>query len=86
MRLTLNDGSVIENVSCGASDGLLWLWPSGPMTMEELFEIANDPSKTAHMVWEYDGGTETFDGYTDLRVLQKDIEGDVSASLKRVVE
>lgn len=63
--LTLNDGSVIENVRCLEVDNKLFLYCSG-MDMRTGFDTFIDPGKTERMVWNSSGEEFIYTGYTTL--------------------
>ena len=62
-RITLNDGTVIDNGSAGLSSGFLWLYLPG-YTIQQAAAVAFDPTKTAIIVFEYGEMSDTYNGYT----------------------
>ena len=62
-RLTLNDGTIIDNGSAGLSSGFLWLYLPG-YTIQQAAAIAFDNNKTAVIVFDYGDMSDTYEGYT----------------------
>lgn len=84
--LKLNDETVLDAGSCGTgttSEATLWLEIIGK-SLAECAAIFSMPQKTAHMVWDYAVGTETFDGYTDLFTLTALNDDRVRIGLRKV--
>ena len=79
-RLILNDGTTIEDGSCGYSDRRLWCWISG-YTMQEAAAIFFDTNKTTKIVYQYGDMSDEYDGFTVLTHLMIDDDGQVSACL-----
>lgn len=81
-RLILNDGTTIENGTAGYSEGLLWLWLSG-YTMQQAAILFFDPTKTAHIVFQYGDMQDEYTGFTDCRTLTIDADGQVSVCMAK---
>lgn len=81
-RLILNDVITIENGTAGASDGLLWCWFTG-YTMQEAAVIFFEPENTRKIVFQYGEMEDTYEGYTDCRVLSQDADGRISVCMAR---
>lgn len=79
-RLILKDGTIIENGSCGYSDGRLWCWFHG-FTMAQAAQVFCDHEKTDHILYEYGEMTAEYAGFTDCRSLIVDNDGQISACL-----
>lgn len=71
--ITLNDGTVIENNNLSVITDVLFVYVRHPeLTMEELFLLFCDESKTVKITAEDDEKTEVYNGYTDLYFMNKD--------------
>lgn len=81
-RLIFDDGTTIENGSCGYSSGSLWCWVHG-FTMPEAAQIFFDPSKTGKIVYEYGEMSDEYEGFVNCTNLFIDGDGQVSACLVR---
>lgn len=81
-RLIFDDGTTIENGSCGYSNGSLWCWITG-FTMPQAAAIFFDPSKTDKITYEYGAMTDEYEGFTNCTNLFIDNDGQVSACLVR---
>lgn len=81
-RLILADGTVLEDGECGCSGGMLWCWIRGT-TLREAAEIFLDAGKTARIVFEYGGMSDTYEGFTECAALTADEDGSVTAGLRR---
>lgn len=81
-RLILNDGTIIENASCGFADGFLWLWFPN-FTMQEAISILFDANKTMRIVFEYGEMSDEYTGFTNCVSVNINAENTVSACLQR---
>lgn len=82
----LADGTIL-NANCGfdGSDGV-WIWmrdaddPDNNMT--SMFSMFTNPEKTATIISHIRGKAQTFEGYTQLTILQLDYNGLVHVYMK----
>ena len=81
-RLIFDDGTAIENGSCGYSGGCLWCWITG-YTMQQAAAIFFDSQKTQKIVYEYGEMSDTYENFTNCTNLFIDNDGQVSACMKR---
>lgn len=81
-KITLSDGTEIENGRAGYADGFLWIKCTG-MTMRNAALLFTDAENTATIVFQYGVETETFEGFTTCRVISQDTESFVSVCLER---
>lgn len=79
-RLILKDGTIIEDGSCGYSDGRLWCWIHG-FTMAQAAQLFFDHEKTDHILYEYGEMKADYTGFTECRNLNIDNDGQISACL-----
>ena len=83
-KLTLNDGTELENSSAILS-GDLFLYVRGE-SMRDAFDLLIDPENTAVIVYTQNNGTETtYEGYTKLRAVSDEDNGLITAVLRREV-
>ena len=74
MRLIMNNGSVYENGSAGASGNTLWLTIPG-ITMQDAAQIAFDENKTKKIVHQYGNEESVYTGFTRCtRLMDEDIQ------------
>ena len=69
-KLTLADGTELENSSCGFAGRNLWCWIGGK-TMAECFAIFSDPEKTKEINIEYYEKSIIYKGFTDFVQIRK---------------
>lgn len=81
-RLILNSNITIENGTAGCSDGSLWLYFAG-YTLQEAATMLFDPANTASIVFQYGEMEDTYEGYTNIRILSVDTDGNISVCLKK---
>ena len=81
-RLIFDDGTTIENGSCGYSSGSLWCWVHG-FTMQEAAQIFFDPAKTRQITYEYGEMSDVYENFTNCVSLLIDNDGQISACLIR---
>ena len=82
MNIELNDGTIIANGRAGYSSGFLWLFFTG-MTMQQAALIAFDPNKTARIVFHYGEMQDEYENFTDCRVLQVNVDGEIAVCMAR---
>lgn len=68
--LTLADGTLLENSSCGGADNSLWCWITGK-SMEECFTLFNNPNKTNEITVRYNTMGIRYKGYTEMQVIRR---------------
>lgn len=81
--ITLNDGTVLEDASVLNMSGSLCFFVRNGMTMAEVFGLFNDPEKTGTITVTQYGQEKTYEGYTDLNMIQKD-DAQVSGILTKM--
>ena len=85
-KLTLNDGTVLENSSV-IEDGdtySLYVYTRNGYTMKEVFDPLYDPEKTGKIIYTQVNGSKTvFTGYTNLTAVRNEGRGLVTAVLRK---
>ena len=72
-KITLNNGTVIENVHTSVTGPALFLYVRHPqMTMPELFDLFYNPQNTISISAVENGEEQVYEGYTDLYFMNKD--------------
>lgn len=72
---------------CGAADGYLWIgFPNGVMDFAQAVLVLSDVEATKKIVSTYDfeGMEIVYEGYTELQIIQKEYDGTLLVSLKKV--
>ena len=69
--IALNDGTVLENAGILDINGSLCFFVRNGMPMAEVFGLFNDPEKTGTITVTQFGQEKTYEGYTDLTMIQK---------------
>lgn len=84
-KVRLANDAEYEINRCGAAEGVLWIgFPAGTLTIPEAAAAFSDKTATAVIVSFYDFGMEsTFEGYTELIVVQTEYEGGTLIALRR---
>ena len=82
VRLILMDGTTIEDGRAGYSGGFLWLYFSG-YTLPEAALMLFDPNKTGKIAFQYGEMQDDYEGFTVCTSLSIDMDGAISACLKR---
>lgn len=77
--IKLADGTEFEG-RVGYSEGFLWCWFSG-MTMQEASVLFFDPEKTAVIVFEYGGESDTYEGFTFCKMISIDVDKQISVCM-----
>ena len=72
-KITIADGTTLENCSIGLADGNLWVYTA--LTVREAAEIFLDAERTAEMAYTQGEYTQTFIGFTDPRNIDAIPEG-----------
>lgn len=78
-KLTLNDGTVLENSHALMVGDKLFLYISSGATFAEVFELLNDPEKTKKIVQNRYGAEDTFRGYKRLINVTDELNGMITA-------
>ena len=84
--LTLNNGSVLNDSYCYASDNTLWVYISNEYTLSQAFMLLSYPENTEHIVCNQYGVETVFDGYTHLYSITEETDGRISAGIKKGVQ
>ena len=80
-QIQFEDGTIINGMTAYVQ-GFLWCYFTGK-TMQETAEIFLDETKTGKIVFISGENRTEYDGFTDCRVIQKDIDGKLSVCLTR---
>lgn len=78
-KLTLNDGTVLENSHALLVGDKLFIYISSGATFAEVFELLNDPEKTKKIVQDRYGVTDTFRGFKRLINVTDELNGMITA-------
>lgn len=82
-KLTLNDGTIIEGATVGATESGIWVYIRGDMELPRVFVLFYDPGRTATITCDYGSDVvERFDGYTELRIIDRRSD-EIAVNLKR---
>ena len=73
-RLIFANGITWEGTELGAADGTVWLFLYGITLMQALPVITNQAA-TEKIIFQYGEMSETFEGYTHLKVITEDATG-----------
>ena len=82
MRLTMNDGTVIEGGQAFLVGGMLRCFFVG-YSMREAVDIFLDPLKTSRIIYSDGRNEEIFEGYTDCRSAEIDMEECLHVGMKK---
>ena len=82
-RTRFSDGTTWENCNAGYADGFLWLYTDG-VTLMEALPVVTDAEATETIVYEYGNMSDTYEGFTHLKMIQDRPEG-CSVCLEREV-
>lgn len=85
-KIRLANDAEYEITRCGASqNGNLWIgFPPGGISIQQAAQTFSDAEATAVIVSFYDFGMEeTFEGYTQLIVVQTEYDGGTLIALRR---
>lgn len=85
--IVLNDGMVVNGSGSTDSDLVnLWLWLSNLSSFSDLYEIFDDPNKTAKIIINSSPFiTKTYYGYTFLTNIKRTPDGKFSVCLKKPI-
>lgn len=82
-KLTLYDGTDLENCECGlSSNGTLWCYLKN-MTFSQAFSLFSDAEKTAKIDFTYGEMVDSHEGYTTMIAIIQDAEDQVKLALIR---
>ena len=83
MKVTLNNGEVLQDASIGQDRDTILVYANG-LTMAEAYTLFSDPEATRRIEWDMIDGNPTliYEDYTDLYTLTV-AYGDVSAGLRK---
>lgn len=84
-KLTLNDGTEIENSYAFAVGERMWVYIYAEMTLADAFALLNDPAKMISVISEQFGVETTYEGYTELFTITKEEGGFISAGVRKDV-
>jgi len=82
--IRLNDGTELEG-HVFESEGVLFFYLTGEITLREAFDAMSDPEKTGAITAILYGMETVYRGYTDLYTISKD-NYQVSGGLRRAVD
>ena len=82
-KLTLNDGTELENSYAIEAGGVLWVYCYAAITFGDLFALLNDPEKTDAITMTRAGTETEFDGYRELFCIRKEDVGFISAGIRK---
>jgi hypothetical protein len=80
--LILNDGEKLNIYRCGSASNILWIGIEDEKELLPIAKVLSDKKKTVKMISKFEESNDdgiTYDGYTDLKVLQKDGAGVLAA-------
>lgn len=78
-KLTLNDGTVLENSHALMVGERLFIYISSGATFAEVFELLNDPEKTKKITQDQYGEKTTFRGFKRLINVTDELNGMITA-------
>ena len=82
-RLTLNNGTVLENSHVLESSGCLFVYIQSGNSMREVFDLLDEPENTKKIVESCIGTERTYRGYKRLTSVRDEGGGFISAVLKK---
>lgn len=82
-RLTLNNGTVLENSHVLESSGCLFVYIQSGNSMREVFDLLDEPENTKKIVESRSGTERSFKGYKRLTSVSDEGGGLISAVLKK---
>ena len=81
-RIVFADETVFEDAEIGYTEGMIWCYlPSDDLTA--AFLIFSNPEKTSRMEFQYGEMTDVYEGYTDIVLIQKNNDHQITVALKR---
>ena len=82
-KLTLNDGTELEYSSVTQVGRILWVYCYAQITFAALFELLDDPEKTAEITMTQGEHQVAYEGFTELFCIRKEDAGFISAGLRK---
>ncbi len=85
IKVKMNNEREFETNFCGASQGILWirLMDDETTVLEAATIFSNqEATKKIFVVYNVETSTMTFEGYTELITVQKEMEGTVLVALR----
>lgn len=84
-RLTLADGTVISNAYALLVDGNLFVYINGTtMDIRDVFALLSNTKKTKRIRSQAYGQDITYQKYTDIYFIRRELDGSVNAGLRKV--
>lgn len=84
-KLTLNDGTILEDSYAQAVGNRMWVYIYANITFADAFALLNDPAKLLSVISEQFGVETTYEGYTELFTITKEDGGFISAGVRKDV-
>ena len=78
-KITLADGTIIEDAYIRVSFGKLWFYVQNGMSIQEVFALMSDPEKTVSIA---QNDEEPIRGYTSIYSIQRN-DGLISGGIER---
>lgn len=82
-KLTLNDGTILEDSEALESDGKLFIYIRNGMGLREVFEQLIEPEKTKKIIREQYGIKATLRGYKKLIAARDEGNGLITAVIEK---
>ena len=79
--LTLADGTIYENSTCGYSEGWLWCYLPADTDIHEAFSVFSDKEKTHEIQFRSGNDTTLYKNFTDFFGISKDMDGAIRVQL-----
>lgn len=84
-RLTLADGTVISNAYALLVDGNLFVYINGTtMDIRDVFALLSNTKKTKRIRSQAYGQDITYQKYTDIYFIRRELDGSINAGLRKV--
>lgn len=81
-KLTLADGTVIENAHCIRSEGRLYVYIDGQDDIRTYFDLFMDPGKTATIVETFLDTENVYTGFTELYSISREY-GNINVAMQK---
>ncbi len=82
-KLTLSDGTELQGSYVIQVGPVLWVYCYAQITFAALFELLNDPEKTAEITMTQGEHQVAYEGFTELFCIRKEVAGFISAGLRK---
>ena len=82
-KLTLNNGSVLENSHAMISDQNLFIYIMNGFGIMEVFNLMIEPENTKKIIYEAFGETTTFSGFKKLKAVRDEGNGMITVTLRK---